>query len=226
MQTETEQLQEAESALCDIMVALGYSDPSEGEGTSPQEVVEAVKERLQLIETSSGVFDIALERARQINQEGWTRGHDMTHVMDELALAAAVYAIPHAKRVVEVERHGCAPISLSKLLWPFDDKWFKPAERPHRFNERLRELAKAGALIAAEIDRLKGVLLLRPKELPVPQRSTRELELEELLRSAHAIALRKGDGTAWERFATSIQKQGVGSVTPRTYRVLEGDSEA
>jgi hypothetical protein len=32
-------------------------------------------------------------------------------------------------------------------LWPFDKSWFKS-------NERLRDLEKAGALIAAEIDRL------------------------------------------------------------------------
>lgn len=51
----------------------------------------------------------------------------------------------------------------------------------------------------------------------------RHAEMEELLRSAHAIALRKGEGTHWERFAASIQKLGIGSVTARTYRVLEID---
>lgn len=56
-------------------------------------------------------------------------------------------------------------------------------------------------------------------------KSKREYELEELLRSAHAIALRKGKETAWKRFATSIQNVGIGSVTARTYRVLEGDEE-
>jgi len=57
----------------------------------------------------------------------------------------------------------------------------------------------------------------------VTAKTKRELELEDLLRSAHCIALRKGEGTAWERFATSIQNAGVGSVTARTYRVLEGE---
>lgn len=54
-------------------------------------------------------------------------------------------------------------------------------------------------------------------------KTKRELDLEELLRSAHCIALRNGEGTAWERFAESIQKAGVGSVTARTYRVLPTD---
>ncbi len=48
-------------------------------------------------------------------------------------------------------------------------------------------------------------------------------ELEELLRSAHCIALRQGRDTAWDRFADSCQKLGVGSVTARTYKVLPSD---
>ncbi len=58
-----------------------------------------------------------------------------------------------------------------------------------------------------------------------PQPTKRELELEELLRSAHAIASRKGVGTAWERFAESIAKAGIGNITARTYRTLESDIE-
>lgn len=51
-------------------------------------------------------------------------------------------------------------------------------------------------------------------------------QLTELLRSAHAIAERRGADTAWQRFATSIQALGIGSVTARTYRVLPSDEEA
>ena len=53
----------------------------------------------------------------------------------------------------------------------------------------------------------------------------RENEMIELLRSARAIAARQGAGTAWERFDASIQKLGIGVITPRTYRVLPSDSE-
>lgn len=42
--------------------------------------------------------------------------------------------------------------------------------------------------------------------------------MEELLRSAHAIADRGGVDTAWETFAASIQMLGIGAVTARTYR--------
>ena len=38
---------------------------------------------------------------------------------------------------------------ISKMAWPFDDEWFKPSIDP------VRQLTKAGALIAAEIDRLQ-----------------------------------------------------------------------
>lgn len=49
--------------------------------------------------------------------------------------------------------------------------------------------------------------------------------MEELLRSAHCIAARRGEGTHWDRFAASIQALGIGPVTARTYRVLPSDTE-
>lgn len=56
-------------------------------------------------------------------------------------------------------------------------------------------------------------------------KTARELALEELLRSAHAIAKRRGEETAWERFAASIQKAGISDVTARTYRILPSDTQ-
>ena len=54
-------------------------------------------------------------------------------------------------------------------------------------------------------------------------KTKRELELEELLRSACAIAERKGEGTHWGRFINSVNQAGLNGVTARTYRVLESD---
>lgn len=48
-------------------------------------------------------------------------------------------------------------------------------------------------------------------------------KLRDLLRSARAIADRQGDRTAWARFSASIGELGIGSVTPRTYRILPSD---
>jgi hypothetical protein len=84
-----------------------------------------------------GVAMIAAERRRQVEVEGWTAGHDDQHRKGEMALAAMCYAHPP---------YPARPAALS-LFWPWDMAWWKAGER-------LRELSKAGALIAAEIDRL------------------------------------------------------------------------
>lgn len=84
---------------------------------------------------SRGVELIAAERQRQIDVEGWTPEHDAQHTDGELALAAAVYAVPD---------HLCG---IQMLLWPWAPEWYKP-------KDRIRDLVRAGALIAAEIDRL------------------------------------------------------------------------
>jgi len=53
--------------------------------------------------------------------------------------------------------------------------------------------------------------------------AVRERELEALLRSACAIAERKGESTAWDRFVASVHKVGLNGVTARTYRILPSD---
>ena len=64
-----------------------------------------------------------------------------------------------------------------------------------------------------------------PYVIESPAQLTLVSQMSELLRSAHAIAARKGADVAWERFAASIQALGIGSVTARTYRVLPSDAE-
>lgn len=86
----------------------------------------------------TGIDIIAEERKRQIEEEGWTTEHDAEHTNEALAKAAVCYALP------QFERWG-----IRKALWPFEEKWWKPSP-----DDRVKELAKAGALIAAEIDRL------------------------------------------------------------------------
>lgn len=95
----------------------------------------------------SGVNLIFAERERQKFDEGWTAEHDAEHTYGELADAAASYAMTPDTRVtitaVCMERDGLPP------TWPWDKQWWKPTP-----DNRIRELVKAGALIAAEIDRL------------------------------------------------------------------------
>jgi hypothetical protein len=94
-----------------------------------------------------GAHRIAAERQRQIDKEGWSEGHDSYHKHDELAMAAVCYAMPPSWRERKLER--ISPATYWGVFWPFDEEWWKPVP-----DNRIRELEKAGALIAAEIDRL------------------------------------------------------------------------
>ena len=102
----------------------------------------------------SGILRIAAERQRQIDEEKWSAAHDDKHRQGELARAAACYALtPIIREQMLLKR------SLASHLWPFEWRNWKPLT-PHstadvRRQARIRELEKAGALIAAEIDRLE-----------------------------------------------------------------------
>ncbi len=107
----------------------------------------------------TGVERIAAERQRQIDVEGWTPEHDDEHDNAEMAMAAACYAAPDLIYTMD-------PDHVQQVVfedpWPWDQSWDK---RPYRGNRlkanatatratRIRMLEKAGALIAAEIDRI------------------------------------------------------------------------
>lgn len=82
---------------------------------------------------------IAQERQRQIDGEGWDAEHDSWRRPSELPLAAVAYIFADPDL-------GLA--SQSEEWWPWSAEWFKPGDRE-------RNLVKAGALIAAEIDRAR-----------------------------------------------------------------------
>lgn len=94
----------------------------------------------------NGIELIAVERQRQVDDEGWSAEHDADHDCGELAMAAVCYAA--VKRV-----YKCIMIDGR---WKYVDPWpFKPQWDKRHKDDRIRHLVKAGALIAAEIDRLK-----------------------------------------------------------------------
>lgn len=113
---------------------------------------------------TEGVTRIALERARQIAAEGRSPEADLAYGDDVLAAAGACYALPHT----DARRQACRLESDGTPIgWPFPADAWKPGavyqravvigdEHPLHMPraDRLRELEKAGALIAAEIDRL------------------------------------------------------------------------
>lgn len=51
-------------------------------------------------------------------------------------------------------------------------------------------------------------------------KTARELALEDLLKSARSIAEREGINTAWDVFDARIASLGIGSVTPKTFRIV------
>lgn len=91
----------------------------------------------------TGAECITAERERQMAVEGWSAQHDdWEHAHGELTQAALCY------------------LTGNTTAWPWEMKWWKPSE------ERIRDLTKAGALIAAEIDRLgRAALRHAPADL-------------------------------------------------------------
>lgn len=87
-----------------------------------------------------GVAFIAVERRRQIEEEGWTPEHDDQQANGEMALAAACYA--EFSAAVDRDQQ----LRDRDKYWPWEKAWWKP-------KTPMRDLIRAGALIAAEIDR-------------------------------------------------------------------------
>lgn len=101
----------------------------------------------------TGIELIADERQRQITKEGWTLEHDKEH--DEGALREG--ALCYLARELE-ENAIWNPIpermlrETADLFWPWRGEFeIKPTTLE-------RNLVKAGALIAAELDRLRSPL--------------------------------------------------------------------
>lgn len=92
---------------------------------------------------TNGVGLIAAERRRQIRGDGYTPEHDRDEDPNSLALAAAQYALPAHSRTPSAIRDDIP------AQWPWMDGSWKPTP-----DDRMLELVKAGALVAAAIDRL------------------------------------------------------------------------
>jgi hypothetical protein len=91
---------------------------------------------------SLGAQQITAERERQITEEGWTDAVDDRYTRGQLIDGGLSYI--HAAINTG---HSC--LNNPPRTWRWDAKWWKPSRC------RIRNLVKAGALIAAEIDRLE-----------------------------------------------------------------------
>jgi len=94
---------------------------------------------LYLAHHHTGASLILAERRRQIEEEGYDAAHDFCHTPQTLCRAAAAYAL----------HEDCADLVAdgARNLWPWGARFWKP-------KDHLRNLVRAGALIAAAIDRL------------------------------------------------------------------------
>ena len=96
------------------------------------------------IDAERALIDIKAERRRQFAVENWSPAHDDGHTRGELALAAALYAIPYEGGLVDQEDFFGLHMALEiRAAWTL-----KPEA------DLRRRLVKAAALLVAEIERL------------------------------------------------------------------------
>lgn len=119
------------------MSRLGISYPS-------YRLAEQDADRIRMFQhgaTTIGADAIAAERVRQIVEERWSTAHDDAWADSELIRAASCYIA--AALVID----GGGIVGEPPPSWPWHRDWWKPSTDPER------NLVKAGALIAADLDR-------------------------------------------------------------------------
>lgn len=117
---------------------------------------------------NNGIALITAKRQRQIEKHGWSPEHDDQHEDGELCMAALVYASPFPVKVFASVIPPCSCRSagecthLPMKMWVDPTPW-DACKDVRKQGDRIEALANAGALIAAEIDRL-----LRQQSPPEP----------------------------------------------------------
>lgn len=120
----------------------------------------------------NGVVLIAEERGRQIAEHGYTLEHDTDTYREkpgQLNMAAVCYTTMAASgdETRDILR------DVTPRFWPWDGQFWKPGS-DNTHDSRIKELVKAGALLAAEIDRL-----LREKHEQTTQKAEPESDLSD-----------------------------------------------
>lgn len=93
---------------------------------------------------SDALRDVAAERRRQIEAEGWTPERDDGHGDHSMAIAAACYALADVRAALAVQT-----VHVDDLWqWTgWSSSWFKP-------KDKRRNMIRAAALLLAEIERM------------------------------------------------------------------------
>lgn len=105
-------------------------------------------ERLRGVTATTGTYMIAVERERQIKDEGYDAEHDHVHAPMTLARAAVSYILCNDEKKRKIAKN---------TYWPWEDMYYKPLDMK-------RNLVRAGALVAAAIDRLLAEDIQSPVE--------------------------------------------------------------
>lgn len=134
---------------------------------------EQAMRQFQVDKFSEGAVLIARERIRQLLEKPYNAAHDDQHDDGALAAAAAFYALTPGLRADLKYRHldPKQPDCVHCMIYPFDNGWVSRADFQIDYNDRrgyvsidtrIKELAAAGALAAAEIDRLLRIIAKAP----------------------------------------------------------------
>lgn len=148
---------------------------------------------------TAALADVAAERRRQVIQEGWAPERDDKYEAEELAQAAAAYALSAA---------GLP--DTANDVWPLGwaMSWFK-ATTPRR------DLIKAGALILAEIERLDRATASTTSAsgneqvaAVAEERRSREVlpqDVIDLIIAARVYAYETGDSEAYDALDKALE---------------------
>lgn len=111
-----------------------------------QNAIDAAEEYkpAQAVDLGTGVKAIAAERERQLHAECFTRDSDLQYRRGELAKAATAY-VQLAAMDLEAGTRNHIACREPAAVWPWAPEWWKPVDAR-------RDLVRAGALIAAQID--------------------------------------------------------------------------
>lgn len=104
------------------------------------DVIKKIGFREDNVDRPHGADLIREERRRQIEVEGYDAKHDRHHTPQVLCRAAVCYALR--------DDHSQLLAEAAASMWPWTRDFWKP-------KDQLRNLVRAGALIAAAIDRLQ-----------------------------------------------------------------------
>jgi hypothetical protein len=96
----------------------------------------------------TGADRIRFERCRQVLLKGFSLDHDDQHSAGELVAAAVAYANAGLVSQYRPDAGGILSHMDNTIGWPWQRSEWKPSDDP------IENLVRAGALIAAEIDRL------------------------------------------------------------------------